>query len=231
MCFCDPLMPAFLTQTADQQRYDPEWMAATLGPTDQLLRYSKPDQWAHAISNVGAFPSKDKNEAYQAFKLADPKGEPKEEFYSTAYALVLELFNGLQAAGPRLTPSTFELGMFSLPPSGTGQFGTWAYGTGAFTPGIDTQLGWWSNSATQRVRRTTGRLARLQRWRLLPVRHRTPGRVGPARLSPGLLPMRRPVAIRDRRAGDVARRRRAPHRTGCPSASSSSGSCWARCRR
>ena len=104
MCFCDPLMPAFLTQTADQQRYDPEWMAATLGPTDQLLRYSKPDQWAHAISNVGAFPPKEKNEAYQAFKLADPNGEPKEEFYSTAYALVLELFNGLQAAGPDGSP-------------------------------------------------------------------------------------------------------------------------------
>jgi len=104
-----------------------------------------PSQWEHAISNQGAFPSRDQSEAFKVFRLARPGGEPAEEFYPTAYALVLELFNGLQAAGPTLTPTTFQLGMFSLPPSGTGEFGTWAYGTGAFTPGVDTQVGWWSS--------------------------------------------------------------------------------------
>ena len=82
------------------------------------------------------------------FKLARPHAEPAEEFYQTAYALVLPLFNGLQAAGPNLTPTTFELGTFSLPRTGTGEFGTWGYGTGAFTPGVDTQVGWWSNTRT-----------------------------------------------------------------------------------
>ena len=147
ICYCDPLMPAFLTQVADQQDFHPEWMAATLGPTDQLLRYSQPDQWAHAISNQGAFPSREQSEAYKVFKLANRNGEPQEEFYPAAYLLVLELFNGLQAAGPILTPTGFERGMFSLPPSGAGDFGTWRYGTGAFTPGSDTQVGWWSNTA------------------------------------------------------------------------------------
>ena len=146
ICYCDPLMPAFLSQTAEQQRFAPEWMAATLGPTDQLLRYSVPNQWAHAISNQGAFPSRDRSEAFRVFQLSRPGAEPAEEFYPTAYALALQLFNGLQAAGPNLTPSTFQLGMFSLPPSDTGEFGTWAYGTGAFTPGVDTQVGWWSTS-------------------------------------------------------------------------------------
>ena len=65
----------------------------------------KPDQWAHAISNQGTFPTKAQNEAYKAFKLSDPNAEPQEEFYPTAYTLVLELFNGLQAAGPTLTPT------------------------------------------------------------------------------------------------------------------------------
>ena len=146
ICYCDPLMPAFLTQTADQQRYDPEWMAATLGPTDQLLRYSSPRQWAHAISNRGAYPAKADSEAYRVFKRASPNGEPREDFYSTAYALVLQLFNGLQAAGPNVTPTNFALGTFSLPPSGKGELGTWMYGSGAFTPGSDTQVGWWSNT-------------------------------------------------------------------------------------
>jgi hypothetical protein len=146
ICYCDPVMPAFLTQTAEQQQFRPEWMAATVGPTDQLLRYSDADQWAHAISNQGAFPSQSESEAYRVLRRAG--AEPAEEFYPTAYALVLELFNGLQAAGPNLTPATFQLGMFSLPPSGPGEFGSWAYGTGAYTPGTDTQLGWWSNAAT-----------------------------------------------------------------------------------
>jgi len=144
ICYCDPLMPAFLSQTADQQQYDPEWMAATLGPTDELFRYSSQTQWAHAISNQGASPTKQASEAYRVYKLADPTGEPQEDFYPTAYVLALELFNGLQAAGPDLTPTNFELGTFSLPTTPTGQFGTWSYGTGAFTPGVDTQIGWWS---------------------------------------------------------------------------------------
>jgi hypothetical protein len=146
ICYCDPLMPAFLSQAADQQKYNPEWMAATLGPTDQLFRYSSQTQWAHAISNQGTFPSKSQSEAYRVFQLSRPGAQPAEEFYPTAYALALELFNGLQAAGPDLTPQNFELGMFSLPTSGAGDFGTWSYGSGAFTPGTDTQVGWWSTS-------------------------------------------------------------------------------------
>ncbi len=138
-------MPAFLTQVSDEQHYFPEWMAATLGPTDQLLRYSAPDQFAHAVSNQGAFPAKQASEAYQVFKMARPNAEPAEDFYPCAYLLALELFNGLQAAGPNLTPLTFEQGTFSLPRSAPGDFGTWAYGSGAFTPGTDTQVGWWSN--------------------------------------------------------------------------------------
>jgi hypothetical protein len=146
ICYCDPLMPAFLSQTADQQHFAPEWMIATLGPTDQLFRYSSQAQWAHAISNAGAFPAPSKSEAYRVFQLARPGGTPLEQFYPTAYALALELFNGIEAAGPNLTPTNFEAGMFGLPTTGTGDFGTWSYGTGAFTPGTDTQLGWWSDT-------------------------------------------------------------------------------------
>ena len=147
ICFCDPLMPAFLTQTADNQHYDPEWMTATLGPTDALYRYSSQTQMAHAISNQGAFPSHAQSEAFRAFQLSRPGAAPAEDFYPNAYLLALELFNGIQAAGPHLTPETFEQGLFDLPTSGAGDFGTWSYGTGAFTPGTDTQLGWWSPTA------------------------------------------------------------------------------------
>jgi hypothetical protein len=148
ICYCDPLMPAFLSQTADQQHYNPEWMVATLGPTDQLYRYSSQTQWAHAISNQGAFPTHARSEAYKVFQLANPGGTPAEDFYPNAYLLALELFNGIQMAGPDLTPQNFELGTFSLPTSPPGEFGTWSYGSGAFTPGTDTQLGWWSATDT-----------------------------------------------------------------------------------
>ena len=168
ICYCDPVMPAFLTQTAEQQSFRPEWMAATVGPTDQLLRYSDADQWAHAISNQGTFPARSESEAYRVLQLSRRGAEPAEEFYPTAYALVLELFNGLQAAGPHLTPATFQQGMFSLPRSGLGEFGTWGYGPGAFTPGLDTQIGWWSNSKKSAFDGAPGGWQDCQGGRFLP---------------------------------------------------------------
>ena len=147
VCFCDPLMPIFLSNSADQQQYRPEWLAGN--DLDPVTRDYASDQWAHAMSDGGQWPAPSGSEAYQAFQRAEPGGQPAEQYYPLAYYTLVQIFDALQAAGPRLNPQSFEQGMFSLPGSlPGGPVGTWRFGAGAFTPQADSQLGWWNPNAT-----------------------------------------------------------------------------------
>jgi hypothetical protein len=154
ICYCDPLVPIFISQAAEQQQYRPEWTEPNYrDPQGRLMQQS---QWSHAISNGGASGVRKDSEAYKVFKLAKPNAEPIEQYFDVAYVTVLQIFNALQAAGPNLNPQTLQQGMFSLPTSPSGEFGTWSYGPGAFSPGIDTQTGWWNPSATSKYDGETG---------------------------------------------------------------------------
>jgi hypothetical protein len=148
LCYCDPLIPIFISQAADQQQYKPEWTEPNY--RDPQGRLMSQQQWAHAISNGGSWPAKAGEEAYKVFKIAAPNAEPRptDQYFDVAYVTLLDIFNALQAAGPNLNPGTLQQGMFSLPPSQTGDYGTWGFGPGAFSPGIDTQLGYWDPNAT-----------------------------------------------------------------------------------
>jgi len=150
LCMCDPVMPIFFTQAASGQGYYPEWVVPNyLDPAGQQVSQS---QWAHAISIDGwPTPPPGQSEAYHAYELANPGRQPAEQYYMVAYCTLLQVFEGLQAAGPDLTPQTFYRGMSSLPQSAPGQLGTWAYGSGAFTPPIDTLLEWWDPAATSNI--------------------------------------------------------------------------------
>ena len=148
LCYCDPLVPIFLSQSADQQQYRPEWYEPYY--RDPQGRLMSQQQWAHALSDGGASYDRPHSEAYRVFKLAQPNGDPKtaDQYFDINYTTVLYLFNALQAAGPNLNPQTFQQGMFSLPTSQRGDYGTWSYGPGAYSPGIDTQIGFWNLNAT-----------------------------------------------------------------------------------
>lgn len=61
---------------------------------------------------------------------------------------MLFLFNGLQAAGPDLTPQTFAAGLAKLPPTRRGETGTWTYGAAKFSPISEVPLAWWNPNAT-----------------------------------------------------------------------------------
>jgi hypothetical protein len=146
ICYCDPIVPIFISDSAAAQGYYPEWFEPNyLDPQGRLENQS---EWAHAISDGGTYPPKAGNEAYQAFELADPHAQPRELYYDQAYFTLLQLFIGLQAAGPDLTPVTFERGMSSLPESALGMMGHWQFGPGQFTPPADLQVGWWDPNAT-----------------------------------------------------------------------------------
>lgn len=148
LCYCDPLIPIFLSQAAEGQQYRPEWLEPNY--RDPQGRLMDQDQWAHALSNGGTFPERTKTEAYVVHQLAKPGAKPVEQYYDVAYATVLWIFNALQAAGPNLNAFTFRDGVWSLPRSGLGEYGTWYPGRGHFSPNVDTQVGWWDPNATSK---------------------------------------------------------------------------------
>jgi hypothetical protein len=147
LCYCDPLVPIFLSQAADQQQYQPEWYEPYY--RDPQGRLESQQQWAHAISYGGTSYARATSEAFRVFKTAQPNGEPKasDQYFDVNYVTVLHIFNALQAAGPNLTPETLRRAMFSLPTSEPGNFGTWAFGPGSYSPGIDAQIGFWDPKA------------------------------------------------------------------------------------
>ena len=144
LCYCDPLVPIFLSNSAAGQNYYPEWVEPYYG--DAQARLMDKNEWSGAISEGATYPTKAQLEAYRVFKLASPNAEPAEQYYAIAYITVLHLFSGLQAAGPDLRPPTLQRGFFSLPAS-TGVFDGWSGGNGQYTPFVDTSLAWWDNNA------------------------------------------------------------------------------------
>jgi hypothetical protein len=146
ICLCDPLMPIFLSNSADSQKWDPEWNPPDYFDPDGRLQAS--DQWAHTIAFAGGSLPKTQTESYRSFELADPGGTPAEEYYFIAYYCLLQLFSTIQAAGPDLTPQSFQGAFFSLPPSlPGGDAGDWRYGPNNFTPESDSSIGHWDPNA------------------------------------------------------------------------------------
>jgi len=149
-CLCDPIVEIDLTNTADSQRYYPEWgMTPWLDPQG---RESAQDQMAHAGAGQWiAFPPKSQSEAYRVFKLARPTVEPREMYYVVAYWTALYVFDLLQLAGPNLTPATFQRAAFGMPDTGAGMFGTWGGGPEAYSPTKTVQLQHWDQNATSNM--------------------------------------------------------------------------------
>jgi len=142
-CICDPVVEIFFSQNADGQKYYPEWSpTAWLDPQG---RENAPNEWSHAMAGQWIdWPAKAKSEAYRVFKLASPNTEPKEQYYAEAYWTLLYVYSALQLAGPNLNPTTFQQGVFAMPRTPTGMFGTWQGGKDAFSPTVDVQVSYWS---------------------------------------------------------------------------------------
>jgi len=144
LCGCDPLSPIYLTQAADAQHYRPEWV--TLGFAEAFSRLPAQDQWAHAVAGgLPTVPSR-RQEAVTAYNLVDHRPIPPS--YNGIYEPLLLLFDALQAAGPDLTPQSFQAGFDSLPTSlPGGQYGRWEFGPGTVDPQADFTMQWWDPTA------------------------------------------------------------------------------------
>lgn len=150
----DPLMPIFLTQEATKQAYNPEWVITGSALTDTTLfaRTYDQTQWQHAFGvsylTARVAPAVTENE------LNVHEWHFGEALTSYPSALALgKLYTGVHLAGPKLTPKTYEAGMFSFKPTKgfITQFAV-SYGTGLwpwpdYLSADDATEIWWDPTA------------------------------------------------------------------------------------
>ncbi len=116
----DFLTAGIMTHQATQQRYRPEWFVCGCGEIDRnelVELFFDPTQWAHAFGITGAEIARPQEytDWWRAYKSIDPNNDPNESAGKYAYLQLLQYMNGLQRAGPKLTPDSFMKGLMSMP--------------------------------------------------------------------------------------------------------------------
>lgn len=169
--FTDYSLNQSLMEQATAQEWYPEWFYSGMVFHDiALLNRTLPqDQAAHAfgISGLSPYVQPDPDPAppeKSLTVLVNPLnwywGEGRATSLSTVPPQVTWLLNGINAAGPKLTPKTFRQGLFALPATGGAAQGyptgtMTAYGRNAGLPydsylsvGIDFAPVWWDPDTT-----------------------------------------------------------------------------------
>jgi hypothetical protein len=131
----DPLLPFFLSGSATQQDFWPEWFltGTVLTDTDAAGQFYDQDQWqfAYGQSFISDVLQGKASESYRAYKSIRPQDEPTMTRDLDYYSMLM-LFIGLQMAGPNLNPQTFQHGMFAYP-GANGPLGHWSWGPNDYT--------------------------------------------------------------------------------------------------
>ena len=139
----DPIFPEYLTKAMTEQNYFPEWVMAgtVLADTNVFARTFDQQQWQHAfgLQLIPARVPKAQQDAYTLHQWWFGTPPPTENNYAIVKGEVELLMDGLQLAGPNLTPDTFRDGLYHAPPQATGTtlktIGT--YGNHGFWKGTD----------------------------------------------------------------------------------------------
>ena len=149
LCYCDPVVPIFLGNAAQSQQYHPEWVQPYWG--DAQARQPENGNWQGVMSDAVQWPSANANEAYRVYRLASHNGTPHEKYYAAAYAELMQVYMGLQSAGPDLTPQNLLRGYSSLPDTGSGMDGKWSFKNAfVFTPQVSTTVGYYDPGYTSK---------------------------------------------------------------------------------
>lgn len=156
----DPFMSQFMTISATQRSYRPEW-AFTVFP-QHLARQADASQLAHSIdispwhATTGA---PEQRLCARIYELADPGASPQSGAVGldASCSLLLALYSALQQAGPELTPQNFNRGWFTLPESSTSSdFGRWSFGPDQWSPLASMSLLHWNANETSSYDGGTG---------------------------------------------------------------------------
>jgi hypothetical protein len=152
-------------KAADQLEYEPEWVFSGMGAQDieitaRILQGAAPNQMKH-VFGLGDLP-------LYVSGIDDPQVNwfnwywgPNQGVYSAGTVGTLYLLNaGVSLAGPKLTPKTFQQGLFSMPLFGGAasnqvQSFMFAMGPAAELPyneysqvGLDYAIMWWNPTET-----------------------------------------------------------------------------------
>jgi hypothetical protein len=124
MCWCDPLAPVYLTQSAKANNYYPEHFLVGEGlmDTDALPRLYDQSEWAHAfgVSAVYEMPPFAQSDATKAWQDTGHTGSPPTDQALYIYPYLF-LGNAFMEAGPSPTPEGIHQGLLAL-----GNNGGWA---------------------------------------------------------------------------------------------------------
>jgi len=138
---CDPTTIDALMTAAQAQGYQPEWwlqpsVAGGQVGTDALTRALPAAQASHLLSLGNQDQPFPRQEAVRAYELGTTDARvPPAPSYTWAYQAALQLFDGLQLAGPDLTAANLEAAMGRIPPSAAGgMFGSWRGSAGPWDP-------------------------------------------------------------------------------------------------
>jgi hypothetical protein len=155
ICGCDPFAPIFFTNEAAKQNYFPEWLDVGSALTDTTFfgRTYNPAEWKNAYGFgqlVARLPEKlgDNYRFYNWYYHKDPTARSG---YGVIRAPIDLFYRGVHAAGPVLTPKTFQNGMFAQPELGAGKktviaigFGAKKYPVSQWTAFHDMTEIWWN---------------------------------------------------------------------------------------
>ena len=167
LCGCDPILPVFLSGVAARQGYYPEFIivGTALTDTDIVGQLWNQNFAAHAF---GISPLTDPVPSTQTIGYAAYKSVRSDEpafIVDLIYYQMAQMAIGLQMAGPNLTPTTFESGMFSYP-SRLGPAGLWGFAATDYTTTDDVREICWDPKAISKYNQKQGAYIGTsnQRW-------------------------------------------------------------------
>lgn len=148
--------PVFLTSNADTQRYYPEYLVNgyQAHDTEEAARLYSQTQWSHAFgfTQLTVRNKFEESQGYQAARQGDPSYTPTTVVIAE-YLALQQILNGIETAGPQLTPQGFAAGLRSVPPTPpTPKQPKLSYGStgpGPFTGRDDVAEIWWNPDATE----------------------------------------------------------------------------------
>lgn len=157
----DPLLPYFMTATAEQSNWDPEWISTGIAfqDTDFAGQLYEPAQWKNSfgVSMLGQTLPARSGFGYAAYRSIDDTTSPTELMVDAIYYQLYVLSIGIHMAGPNLTPETFAQGMRAYKSAEpVGPAGAWGFGDGDFTAPNDSRIVFWDPNATSNYNGQTG---------------------------------------------------------------------------
>src|SRR5205807_1161832 len=113
----DVIFNVILTKEATSQAWFPEWFeAGNAADVDSIAKLNDPQQWKNAFGVSILSPIPDQPDTAKWFFNWYWGSQAANRSYSVEILSLALLMDGIQLAGPHLTPQSFRAGMFSYPP-------------------------------------------------------------------------------------------------------------------